>query len=101
MKVAVRPMRVKGREIPHKELLQRPVSVGRLEVREQRSSMLHRATTTARLLSLNQSAPLDVLPMLRSAELLWLRDEELRLTGCELEDGAEYVQTWNVKVLGC
>lgn len=48
-----------------------------------------------------QSAPMDVLPMLRSAELLWLRDEELRLTGCEQEDGAEYVQTWAVKVLGC
>ncbi len=101
MKVQVRPMREKGREIPHKELMQRPFAVGRLEVRESRSSMLHRATTTARVLSMNQSAPLDVLPMLRSAELLWLRDQEIRLTGYKREQEAEYVQTWNIKVLGC
>lgn len=101
MKVEVRPLRVKGRTVPHKQWRETPPAVGLLEVKETRLPRLGRTATTARLLSALDPLQPDALPMLTDVQLLWVERDSMRLTGDEHVDDAGYVQTWDIKVLGC
>lgn len=97
MKVHVRPMRCKGRNLPQKEVFAQPPVVGLLAVDEQRDIELGRNTVRARLV--DDKTGNDVLPELSSALLLWASKNRMRISGLERSDKADYAQTWSIEVL--
>lgn len=101
MKVEVQPIYEKGKAVRAKDRAAMPKYRGTLRVREERNGDLARAVTTAALVSDLDGAEAPVLPALHDVSLLFLQGAELRINGFELVDGAQYGQTWNVKVRAC
>lgn len=97
MRVQVRPLRRQGRNMPSKEHMALPPSVGILAVNEQRDIELGRNTVRARLV--DDKSGNDVLPELTSANLIWVDKNRMRLTGLERIDKADYAQTWSIEVV--
>lgn len=97
MKVQVRPMRSRGRNMHNRELLARPPFVGDLSVAESRDHELGRSVMRARLM--DESSGNDILPELDDALLLWVSKNKLRFSGYERVEQAAYAQTWSVEML--
>jgi len=98
MRVHVRPLRVKGRNLNRDELKGSPPYVGVLKVAEGRDPELGRPVVRARLIDQVSGTEADVLPQLCDARLLWAEDGKLRLAGFERIDAADYAQTWSVEL---
>lgn len=98
MRVHVRPLRVKGRNLNRDELKDLPPHVGQLKVAEARDHELGRPVVRARLLDTASGTDADVLPELSDARLLWVEGNKWRLTGFERIDAADFLQTWSVEL---
>jgi hypothetical protein len=96
MKVHVRPMRYQGAFMFADELKTAPARSGLLEVVEERDNELGRSTVRARLI--DAASRNFILPELKAASLLWLKDGKMRLSGVESIDSRDYAQTWSVEV---
>ena len=93
MRVKVQALRVRGLLIRADQ----PPRVGELIVAERRDVKLGRAVTTAKLID-QCAGDVDLLPEIYDARLLWVNGADMRLTGIERTDDAEYAQTWKVEV---
>lgn len=98
MRVQVRPLRAKGRNLNRDELKDLPPFLGTLKVAEARDHELGRPVVRARLLDITTGTNADVLPELCDARLLWAEGKKWRLTGFERIDAADYMQTWSVEL---
>ena len=101
MRVEVQPIYEKGKAVRAKDREAMPKYRGTLRVNEERVGELARAVTTAALVSDTDSTETPLLPTLHDASLLFLKGAQLRLSRFELVDGAQYGQTWDVKVRAC
>lgn len=97
MRVRVRPMRQKGRNMPSAQCMAQPGAIGELSVCEWRDPELGRCVVRAQLLESVATAT-DVLPELDDAHLLSMKDGQMRLSGYERIEHASYAQTWLVEV---
>ncbi len=98
MRVQVRTLRTKGRNMNRDELNDIPPFIGNLRVAESRDPELGRPVVRARLLDTTAGTNADVLPELCDARLLWAEGNKWRLTGFERIDAADYMQTWSVEM---
>ena len=101
MRVEVQTTYENGRELPKRERVLRPKFRGNLHVREARVQSLGRIATTADLSSVTDANEQLLLPTLLDARVLFLHDGQMRIRGVESIQGAQYGQTWDVKVLPC
>lgn len=67
-------------------------------MQEARSHQLGRIVVTAELISCTDGSDAPVVPVLHDADVLFLRDGQMRIRGTEFVDGAQFGQTWDVKV---
>jgi hypothetical protein len=98
MKVAVQLVNERGRNIPAKERGAMRTYRGVLRIHEVRHQGLGRICVTAHLVCATDTTELDLLPALHDAAVLFLRDGRMRVRGFEVMDGAQYGQTWDVRV---
>lgn len=91
-------MRSRGKNLPRSHVNMSPAHVGELTVSEVRDHVLARPVTCARLIELG-GTEVDVLPQLTDVRLLWVRRNEMRLTGLERVDETDVAQAWVVEVL--
>ncbi len=100
MRVKVRPLRRRGKNLPRSYVYEAPAHVGELSVSEARDHELARPVMRARLLDVTGTEA-DLLPQLSDVELIWVRNNEIRLKGIERIDDMDVAQSWSVEVLGC
>jgi hypothetical protein len=98
MRVHVRPLRLRGRNLNRDELKDFPPYMGVLKVAETRDHELGRPVVRARLIDPVAGTEADVLPELCDARLLWAEGTSMRLTGFERIEAADYMQTWTVEL---
>jgi hypothetical protein len=99
MKAAVQLINQRGSAIPARQRAAMPVYKGVLHIREARVPALGRIVATAELYSSTESVKQPLIPMLMDADVLFLRDTQMRIRGFEYVDGIQYGQTWDIKVL--
>lgn len=99
MRVRVRPLRARGRNLPRSHVYEAPAHVGELTVSEFRDHELARPVMRARLTDTTGGTEADVLPELSDAQLLWVRHNEIRLKGFERIEGMDVAQAWVIEVL--
>ncbi len=97
MRVKVRPMRLKGRNLPRAQCLAQPGTLGELSVCEWRDPELGRCVVRAQLRD-SVATSTDVLPELDDAQLLSMKGGQMRIAGYERIEHASYAQTWLVEV---
>lgn len=98
MKAEVQMLNEQGRPLPLRERKQMPKYRGMLSIHEARSGELGRITPMAQLVSATDSADTQILPALHDAAVLFFKDGQMRIRGFELVNGAQFGQTWDVKV---
>jgi hypothetical protein len=96
MRVEIRPLYRNG--ALHSQRSTEAARQGDLRVGEHRDTRLGRAVTLARLVDPAREEA-DVLPELLDARLLWMREGEMRITGLQRGETADFAQTWHVRVL--
>jgi hypothetical protein len=102
MKVEVKCINERGRALFSSERKGlAPKHVGALVLQEERNGKLGRNTLVATLQDTRGGTRQPVLPGLFDAQVLWVRDGEIRIRGVEILDETEYSQCWEVKVLPC
>jgi hypothetical protein len=101
MKVEVQRINEKGKALPTKEREKMPRYLGILQLFESKDTALRRSVQVAQLTSLVDHSKQAVLPPLVDAKVLSVRGDQIRISGAETVEGAQYVQTWDVKVLRC
>lgn len=99
MRVQVITLRAKGRHLHREAQVNVPKFVGDLSVDRQQDPVLSRQVLRARLTDVTAGVNTDVLPVLDNAELIWVSDKRMRLTGTESLDGADYAQTWSLELV--
>lgn len=99
MKVEVRPTRIKGYALRTKDRKDLPPVVGFLEVKEARIARLGRSTIAATVRSATDPLGNEVLVEITDVRLLWISANQLRLTGVEMLEDREFMQTWDVRVV--
>lgn len=99
MKVEVHCINRHGRPLPKAQRMRQAICRGELKVFENRLHALNRVVRCARLVSLADGLEAELLPELTDAQLLWVEDRRMRLSGIEQVDGALYQQGWDVRVL--
>jgi len=103
MKLAVVCLRCKGRRVPKWQLHRAMRVVGEMTITEQRDDVLHRISRVARVIDF-QRRPMDLLPPLFDATLLWMSNDQLALTGFERDDttgtATDFAQTWLCEEIG-
>lgn len=98
MKVEVQQVTERGRSISARERALRPSYRGRLRIQEARNHALGRTVVMAELLSLVDGPDSILVPALHDACVLSLANGRMRVRGFELVEGAQYAQTWDVRV---
>ncbi len=98
MRVKVRPLQTKGRQLKRSELQSSPPYMGMLKVAEGRDYDLSRQVVRARLLDITAGTETDILPELCDARLIWADDNKMRFSGFEQVDSVNYGQTWMVEM---
>lgn len=96
MRVQVKAMRQKGRNLPVDQLKELPPKAGELVVEQKRDPELSRNTLRARLIDHKND---DILPELSSAELLLTKKNIIHVSGLERIDQVDYAQTWSIEVV--
>ena len=99
MKVQVQLINERGRPLQSRTRARMPAYRGVLRVNEERNQELGRAVVTAQLLSDLEGTGGPLLPTLHDAAMLFVRDGQIRVRGFEMVEGAQYGQTWDIKVL--
>jgi hypothetical protein len=99
MQVAVTLLSRQGRFLPSADVKKAKACVGNLVVKERPVVSGGRKSTIASVHSATEATAVPLLPELIDANLLWAAEDEMRIAGVELIDGAMYGQTWSVKVL--
>lgn len=100
MRFAVRPLRVRGRILPWREIANQPPQVGELRVEETLDSELRRYLRTATLTpSDSMGVGRQLLPALLDVHLVAMSPLAFTLAGFERLDGVEYAQSWLVGVV--
>lgn len=98
MKVEVQLINEKGRSVSAPERSSLPTYRGVLRIQEGRNQSLGRVVVTAELLSRTDGSQPPLVPTLHDAGVLYVCDNQMRIRGFEVVDGAQYGQTWDVKV---
>jgi hypothetical protein len=98
VKAEVQLLNEKGRPLPVKERKLLPTYRGRLRFHEARSGELGRITPMAVLVSDIDTTATPLVPSLHDAAVLFVKDGVMRMRGFEVVDGAQYGQTWHIKV---
>jgi hypothetical protein len=98
MNVIVRPINVRGKPMRTAERMASKMFAGVLQVREERNNLLGRAFTQAELVSPIDGQRGSLLPPLIDARILWLKKNEIRMTGMEVVEDMQYYQTWVIEV---
>lgn len=99
MRAEVRPIFVRGKEMPKAVREKEPARRGALSVAENRLHAYGRVVTCAKLTSTSDGLDTPLLPELTDVQIIWLMDSSMRLRGIEQVDGVLYGQTWDIKVL--
>ncbi len=99
MKAAVQLINQRGSAVPVRQRAAMPVYRGVLHIREARVPALGRIVATAELYSSTEPVPQPLIPMLLDADVLFLKDSQMRIRGFEYVDGIQYGQTWDIRVL--
>jgi hypothetical protein len=98
MKAEVQTLYEMGRPIPAKDRKSMPKYRGKLRLNEARSGLHGRVTPTAALVAETDTTEQSVLPELHDAQVLYVRDNAMRIRGFEVCNGLEYGQVWEVQV---
>jgi hypothetical protein len=98
VKAEVQLLNEKGRPLPVKERKLLPTYRGRLRFHEARSGELGRITPMAMLVSDIDTTRTPVIPSLHDATVLFVKEGTMRARGFEVVEGAQYGQTWHIKV---
>jgi hypothetical protein len=102
MRVKVRPLRKEGRLLwSGAAEAKAPGYAGMLTVDEKRDPVLGRTLAHAKLTSITAGSDTDLLPELLDVQLLWAREQKMRLAGFERIVDVDYAQTWAIEVLPC
>jgi hypothetical protein len=72
-----------------------------LTVDQKRDPMLGRTLARAKLTGISAGSDTDLLPELLDVQLLWAREQKMRLAGFERIGDVAYAQTWAIEVLPC
>jgi hypothetical protein len=99
MRAEVRPIFVRGKEMPKSIREKEPAHRGALSIAENRLHAYGRVVTCAKLTSTSDGLDTSLLPELTDVQIIWLMESNMRLRGNEYVDGVLYGQTWDVKVL--
>lgn len=99
MKVEVRPLNVLGKPQRKKDVDKTPPCRGKLKVFENRLHTFGRSLLCAQVVDVNDGLEAQLLPELSNAELLWLDNDRMRLSGLERVDTMTFYQTWDVRVV--
>jgi hypothetical protein len=99
MKVQVQLINERGRPLPSKARAKMPTYRGILRVNEERVQELGRAVVIAELVSETEASANPLLPTLHDASMLYVKGSQIRVRGFEFVEGAQYGQTWDIKVL--
>ena len=78
-----------------------PGVAGMLTIDEKRDPALGRTMPRAKLTGITAGSDTDLLPELLDVQLLWAREQKMRLTGFEHIDNVAYAQTWAIEVMPC
>jgi hypothetical protein len=97
MHFSVRFLRLHGRILPTREVVNQQPVVGDMLIDECFDERTHRYLRIARLFITNAGVPVELRPRLFDARLIGMSTERLSLTGFERVDGVEYVQSWLVE----
>lgn len=98
MKVAVQVIYQKGRGVAAAARTKLPTYKGQLRIREARISELGRMATVADLISTTDGCDGAVLPALHDVNVIYVDAGKMRIRGFEIVEGAQYAQTWDMKV---
>ncbi len=98
MRVEAQLINDKGRSIDARDRVHMPKYRGQLRIREARSQAMGRIVTVADLISTTDGTDATLIPSLHDASVIFLESGKMRLRGFEVIDGAQYGQTWDVKV---
>lgn len=98
MKAEVQLLNENGRPVSAKQRKLLPTYRGQLRVHEARSGELGRITQMAFLVSDIDTTEAHVVPALHDAAVLFVKDGVIRVRGFEMVNGAQFGQTWDVKV---
>jgi len=96
MRFAVRFLRYRGRIIPYREVVNRPVLVGELRIEECHDDELHRYVRTATLHQESASTYRADVPRLYDVRFMAMSTLAFTLSGLERIDGAKYAPPWLV-----
>ena len=97
MDVEVELINERGRSLSDAERKTVQRHRGELRVNEDRSTRLGRTARVAQLISKTDTTEAPVLPALRDATVLFLRDRRMRIDGIEAVEAIEYAQTWDIR----
>lgn len=97
MRFAVRPLRLRGRILPWREIANLPPQVGELRVEGSLDAELRRYLRTATITPTDSmGAGRQLLPALLDVHLIGMSPRAFTLAGFERIDGVEYAQSWLV-----
>ena len=102
MRVKVRLLRKDGRLLwTDATEAKAPGHAGMLTIDQKRDPVLGRTLARAKLTCIAAGTDTDVLPELLDVQLLWAREQKMRLAGFERIGDVDYAQTWAIEVLPC
>jgi hypothetical protein len=98
VRFAVRLLRHRGRVLPWRLIVNRPPLIGDLRIEEVRDEELRRYLRTAMLWDDMSVRPSADPPCLFDVHIVGMSPQAFSLTGFERVDGAEYMQSWLVRM---
>ena len=98
MKVEAQLIYEKGRSVAAAARTKLPKYRGQLRIREARINELGRIATVADLISTTDGCEGSVLPVLHDVNVIFVDAGKMRIRGFEFVEGAQYAQTWDMKV---
>jgi hypothetical protein len=99
MRFAIGLLRLRGRILPWREVMNQEAQIGDLRVEECLDEVLHRYVRTARLLDPGKIVYQEKAPELLDVRLVGMSPLVFTLTGIERIGGVEYAQSWIVSGL--
>ena len=97
VRFSIRLLRYRGRILPWREVINRPVLVGDLRIEECRDDELHRYVKTASLWDERSVLHAADRPQLFDVRIIGMSPQAFTLTGFERLNGVEYAQSWIVR----
>lgn len=102
MKVQIQLINERGRPLFTGERKHKAAKhTGELVLAQEHRPDYGRAALVAQLQDTRGGLREPIVPSLVDAQVLWVKDDQIRIRGTELVDGAEYAQAWAVTMLPC